>query len=119
MADYAKKIKRLLRECVTEAYERELYRELTKLDQSFAEWRNGTIGSGELSHRIHAYENGPSRALFNRYNQGEDDLNVAYAIVAGILDRDQIPAELLEAIGRPLDFFQSMKERNELREPGT
>jgi hypothetical protein len=55
---------------MTEAYERELHRELTKLDQSFAEWRNGTISSGELSHRIHQYETGPSRELFKHYNRG-------------------------------------------------
>jgi len=56
MRDYPKRIKRLLREYSAEAYERELHRELTKLDRSFAEWRNGDIGSGELSHRIHLQE---------------------------------------------------------------
>jgi hypothetical protein len=51
-----KRIKRLLRKHVMEAHERELHRELTKLDQSFAEWRDGEIGSGELSHRIHQWD---------------------------------------------------------------
>lgn len=118
MRDYSKKIMRLLREWMTEAYERELHRELTKLDQSFAEWREGRISSGELNHRIHQYENGPSRGLFKQYNDGDQDMNVAYAIVSGILNRDEIPTELLEAIERPLSFYQGMKDRNELREPG-
>jgi hypothetical protein len=118
MADYTKKIKRLLREHVMEAYERELHREMTKLDASFAAWRSGSIGSGELSHRIHEYEIGPSRKLFKRYNEGEDDINVAYAIATGILGRDKIPAELVAAIERQIGFFQEMKDRNELREPG-
>jgi hypothetical protein len=117
MADYPKKIKRLLREWMTEAYERELHRELTKLDQTFGEWRSGKISSGELSYRIHQYERGPSRELFTRYNEGEQDMNVAYAIVVGILHRDEIPVELLEAIERPVNFYESMKERNELRMP--
>jgi len=47
MRGYPKKIKRLLREYMIEAYERELHRELTKLDESFTEWRTGTISSGE------------------------------------------------------------------------
>lgn len=118
MGDYSKKIMRLLREWMTEAYERELHRELTKLDQSFAEWREGRISSGALSHRIHQYENGPSRELFKQYNDGDQDMNVAYAIISGILNRDEIPTELLEAIERPLGFYQGMKDRNELREPG-
>jgi hypothetical protein len=68
MREHSKRIKRLIREWMTEAYERELHRELTKLDESFAEWRRGTISSGELSHRIHEWETGPSRALFKHYN---------------------------------------------------
>jgi hypothetical protein len=114
MTEYSKRIKRLLREWMTEAYEQELYRELTKLDQSFAEWRNGTISSGELSHRIHQYETGPSRELFKYYNHSPRDMTVAYAIVVGILDK--VPAELLEAISGPIDFYRSLQERGELRE---
>ncbi len=44
-------------------------------------------------------------------------MNVAYAIVVGILHRDEILVELLEAIERLVNFYQSMKERNELRIP--
>ena len=51
MQHYPKNIKRLLREYMGEAYELELHRELVKLDQSFAEWRDGKICSGELSRR--------------------------------------------------------------------
>jgi hypothetical protein len=45
-------------------------------------------------------------------------MNVAYAIVTGILNRDEIPAELLEAISNLLVFYQSLKEEGELKEPG-
>ena len=68
MQSYSKNIKRLLREFMVEAYERELHRELLKLDQSFAEWRDGQISSGELSSRVHQYEVGPSRELYKKYN---------------------------------------------------
>jgi len=118
MPGYSKHIKRLLREAATAAHEQELHRELGKLDRSFAEWRSGAISSGELSHLVHQYETGPSRELFSRYNSGQSDLNVAYAIVAGILDERQVPPELLQALSTPLDFFRSLKERGELREPG-
>ncbi len=61
MQQYPKNIKRLLREYMAEAYERELHRELK---------------------------------------------------------RDEIPAELLEAISSLLAFYQSLKEESELKEPG-
>ncbi len=116
MKDYPKSIKRLLREYMTEAYERELHRELTRLDQSFAQWRDGTISSGELSYRIHQYETGPSRELYRQYNESPHEMTVAYAIVIGILDQGKVPPELLEAIKGPLDFYRSLQERNELKD---
>ena len=118
MQQYPKNIKRLLREYMGEAYEFELHRELVKLDQSFAEWRDGQISSGELSYRVHQYEAGPSRELYKKYNYSPHDANVTYAIVTNILKRDEIPAELLEAISSLLAFYQSLKEEGKLKEPG-
>jgi len=117
MQNYPKPIKRLLREYLGKAYERELQRELAKLDKSFAEWRSGQLSSGELSEGIHRYETGPSRELFKRYNDGPVDMNVAYAIVVGMLDQAEVPPELLEAISRPISFYRHMQEQNQLREP--
>ena len=118
MQQYPKNIKRLLREYMAEAYERELHRELVKLDQSFAEWGEGKISSGELSYRVHQYETGPSRELYKKYNFSYHDANVAYAIATGILKRDDIPAELLEAISSLLAFYHSLKEKGDLKEQG-
>lgn len=118
MKDYPKSIKRLLREFAVEAYKKELSRELAKLDKSFEEWRDGKIDSGELSHRIHEYETGPSRELYKKYNDGRNDFNVAYAIVTGILDREEVPEELIEAIGKHIRFYESLKAADELRLPG-
>jgi hypothetical protein len=108
----------MLREYATKAYERELHRELSKLDESFAEWRNGAIGSRELSYRIHQYETGPSRDLYKQYNSGSDDLSLAYAIVVGILDEEKVPVEVRDAISGPIVLFRAMQKRGELRERG-
>jgi hypothetical protein len=61
---------------------------------------------------------GPWRDLWKQYNLGEDDSNVAYAIVAGILNRGDMLAELLDALARQLNFYQSLKEEGRLRLPG-
>ena len=116
MREYPKRIKRMITEWMTEAYERELHRELARLDERFAEWRRGTIGSGELCARIHEWERGPSRALFKQYNHGPKDMSVAYAVVVGILDEEEVPGELLAAISNAMAFFRSLQERDELRD---
>jgi hypothetical protein len=116
MREYPKRIKRMIRQWMTEAYERELLRELVKLEESFAEWRRGDISSGEMSHRIHEWETGPSRALFKWYNHGPREMTVAYAIVLGILDEEEVPEELMEAIGNAIAFYRSLQERDELRD---
>ena len=117
MQSYSKHVKRLLHEATTTAYERELHAELTKLDQSFAEWRAGRISSGELSHRIHQFEVGAARELFKRYSNGAPEMNVAYAITVGLLERASQPPELLEALAAPLSFYQSLVDQNALATP--
>lgn len=117
MQPYSKRIKWLLGEYSRKAHERELHRELTRLDASFDQWRKGNISSSDLDELVHKYEGGPARELWKQYNQGQADMNVAYAIVAGILDESEVPDELLEALERPLAFYRDMKERNELQLP--
>ena len=99
MRDYPKPIKKALRELAGEAYERELRHELGKLDKSFDAWRRGE--------RIHEYETGPAREMFKRYNSGLPDVNVASAIAVGVLARQEIPADVLDAIGDMIAIFKS------------
>ncbi len=118
MKEYPKPIKKLIRKYMAEAYERELGRELKKLEVSFEQWRSGEISNGEFSYRLHQYEVGPSRELYKQYNCGQADMNVAYAIVLGILNRNEIPPELLEQLAGPLEFYEGMAARGDLRRPG-
>lgn len=110
MYDYPKAIKRLIRQYEGQAYERELHRELEKLDRSFTEWRNGEIDSGELSQRIHKFEVGPSRKLYSKYDGDLSDLNVAHAVGTGLLKREELPPELLEALERQLAYYESKRQ---------
>lgn len=112
-----RRINKLLRELAVEAYERELHRELIKLDKCFDEWRSGEISSGKLSRLIHQYDRGPARELFKTYHDDSVEMPVAYAITVGILERDAVPGEVLQALEVPLSFYQSLKERNRLKSP--
>lgn len=42
---------------------------------------------------------------------------VAYAITAGILKREEIPAELLEALAHALEYFERLRKDGELKIP--
>ena len=67
---------------------------------AFTRWELGELGSGELSDIIHRFHQGPARELFDRYNNPHLELAVAHAITVGILDRQTIPAELLDHLAR-------------------
>lgn len=116
--DYPKHIKRQLNDLSGEAYERELHRELEKLEKSFQEWRAGALSSGDLSLQIHQYEVGASRELYKYYNGVDHDKPVAYALVVGLLKPEEVPLEVQQAIQNAISFFQDMKDQNELRMPG-
>ena len=105
MHQYPKHVKRLIREYAAQAYEIELGQALGELEQQFALWRAGQISVGELNDRIHAFHQGPSRELWSRYNARIDDMLVAQAIVTGLLPRETIPAELLEALQPSMNFY--------------
>jgi len=106
MREYSKRVKRLIREYASWAYEVELSRALGELEQQFAAWRSGQISAGELSGRIHAFTRGPARELHQRYSANLDDMQVAHAIMTGLLPRDELPAELLEALQPIIDFYE-------------
>ena len=72
-------------------------------------WRSsggrGEVASFELSDLIHAFHQGPSRDLFVRYTSRPHDPAVTYAIATGIIDRRDVPDELLEHLARALEFY--------------
>jgi hypothetical protein len=105
MREYPKPIKRLIREYAALAYEAELGQALGELEQQFVAWRSGQISAFELSEHIHTFHQGPARQLWSRYNARINDTLVAHAIVTGLLPRETIPAELLEALQPLLDFY--------------
>ena len=107
MADTPKRIKRLLREHAGEAHDEELRRALTPVAEAFKRWELGDLGSGDLSDIIHRFHQGPARELFVRYNTPHLELAVAHAITGGILDRQTIPAELLDHLAGALAFYES------------
>jgi hypothetical protein len=104
MRDYPKQVKKHLRELVGLAYEAELKLALTQLAEQFDAWRENKISSGKLSDLIHEYHQGPSRELFNLYDNAPIDILVASAVARGLLKEEDVPAEVLLHIQNALEF---------------
>ena len=110
MADTPKRIKRLLRDRAGRAHDEELRRALVPVAEAFKRWEHWELGSGELSDIIHRFHQGPARELFGRYNDTPYlEMAVAYAITVGVLDRQTIPAELLDHLARALAFYEGQQ----------
>ncbi len=104
MKEYSKKVKKLVREYARKAHEEELRRALVPLSEAFDSWKDSGISSDELSELIHEFNRGPSRELFKRYSGPMLALMVASAVARGILDKDNIPPELLDQLADQIDF---------------
>jgi hypothetical protein len=102
-----KRIKRLLRDHAAAAHEEELRRALLPLSAAFDKWKQGHLSSGELSELIHEFHQGPARDLFVKYNRRLLGTAVAHAIVAGVLNRATVPAELLDHLSRAIDYHEA------------
>jgi hypothetical protein len=107
MGEMPKRVKRALREVAMRAHEEELRRAIVPLAEAFEQWRAGKVSSGELVDLIHNFHQGPARELFKRYNYGSLDLAVAYAIVTGVIDRGQVPDELIDHLRRAIEFYEA------------
>ncbi len=112
MADIPKRIKRLLRELAAEAHDEELRRALAPLAEAFKRWEQRELDSGELTQQLHEFHQGPARDLYLRYNTSHLGPPVAYAIVAGILDREAIPADVLDHLARIIEFYEGEEPRS-------
>lgn len=104
--DFSKTQRRKLRELKQKAYQIELDRELEHLYQQFCRWKMGELITWDLADAIHDFHRGPSRKLYGRYNDTDDDIIVAWALKQGILSRDEIPDELYQAIESILSFYE-------------
>src|SRR5437879_3633646 len=113
MAEPTKRFKKLLREYHSRAYREELRRALNGLAGDFEIWKAGEISSDELNDRIHRFHNGTSRDIFKSYNSRLIEPTVARAIAEGILDRADIPAEILEYLALTIEFCEGEAAHSE------
>lgn len=102
-----KSVRRLIGQWNGIAHERELRTELTKLHQSFHDWEAGKLNSFDLSDSIHKFHDGPARDLYKLYAMdcSREDWLLSSAVSKGIVKREELPSQLVEALGERLTAF--------------
>lgn len=107
MQDTPKHLRRLVREWAGIAHERDLRKALGELRIQFGRWERGDISSFELNDFVHQFHQELSREIWKRYATNHLEPAVASAVAAGILRREELPAELVEHIANLIEFYQA------------
>jgi hypothetical protein len=107
MQETTKDIRRLVREWAGIAHDRDLRKALGELRIQFGRWERGEISSFELNEFVHQFHDGASREIWKTYATNNPEPAVASAVAAGILRRDELPAELLQHIGGLIEFYEA------------
>lgn len=103
----------MIRDWAAIAHDRELNKALGKLRAEFDRWERGQIDPFELSDQIHRFHQGPARDLWVRYTTNPLDPQVAYAVVSGILSKEEVPSELLQYLARWISFYEGLQRESE------
>ena len=104
----SKRMRGVLRQLAGIAHDRELRRLLNALDGSFARWRKGEMSTGDLAAEVDDFAKGPGRRrLSQRYSTDSIvHMNVAQAIVRGLLTQQEVPADVHVALERAIEFYR-------------
>ena len=106
MQEVPKRIKRLVREWAGVAHDRDLRKALNELGAQFARWDRGEINSFELNDRVHRFHQDTAREIWKRYATTHLEPAVALAVVAGVLRKEELPADLVQHLAGLIEFYE-------------
>jgi len=90
-----------------ELYKRELSIEMDALYASFQKWKRNECEVFELTNQIHTFYKGASKEIFLKYERPSfADLNIANAVINGILKMEELSEELQPLISKKVKILQ-------------
>jgi hypothetical protein len=105
--DLSKRQRAIVRDLAAKAHERELRKLLTPVADACDRWRAGNLDTWDLLAALDGLSR-PRRRLAERYEANSVmDMMVAYAYVTGLLRADEVPAEIVGALAKPISFYRS------------
>lgn len=88
--------RRLVRNLLATAYERELTEALRDVASQVDDWKKGRVNAFDLSDAIHDFHDGIARELWKHYNSGVADLVLLrLAVERAVLAASEVPSHLL------------------------
>jgi hypothetical protein len=106
MQEVPKRIKRLVRDWAGIAHDRELRKALNELRVQFDRWERDEITAFELNDHVHRFHEDTSREIWTRYATTHLEPTVALAVAAGVLRKEELPAELVQHIAGLIEFYE-------------
>jgi hypothetical protein len=106
MREVPKQLKRLVREWAGIAHDRDLRKALSELRVQFDRWDRGEIDVFELNDFVHRFHQGTAREIWKRYATTHLEPAVASAVAAGVLRKEELPAELVQNIAGLIEFYE-------------
>jgi hypothetical protein len=106
MQEVPKPIKRLVRKWARIAHDRDLRKALSELRMQFDRWDRGEMDSLELNERVHRFHQDTAREIWKRYATTRLEPAVASAVAAGVLRKEELPAELVQHIAYLIEFYE-------------
>ena len=97
----------MIREWAAIAHDRELGQALLELRTHFDRWQRGDITAAELNDLIHQFHQGDSRNIWTKYAANHLEPAIGSAIAAGILQRGELPEELLRHVAGLIEFYEA------------
>ena len=107
MAEFSKSEKKRLRELAALAHERDVAKSLSKIASKVEEWKNGKITALDMNEALHEYDRGESREVWSRYDSNQYDIQVASAIVRGLLTESEVGKEVVALLSTQIHFLKS------------
>jgi hypothetical protein len=106
MREVPKRLKRQVREWARIAHDRDLRKALSELRVQFDRWDRGEIDAFELNDFVHRFHQGPARDIWKQYATTHLEPAVASAVAAGVLRKEELPAELVQHIAGLIEFYE-------------
>jgi len=93
-------LRQTLRQLAELARERELEQHLARLYQYFQLWRTMEIDNFEMLDMIEQFHKEVATDLNQTYDLMDDNILVTKALAQGLLDKEEVPVEILQRIYR-------------------
>src|SRR5688572_5693164 len=106
MQEVPKGIKRLVREWAGIAHGRDLRKALGELRVQFNRWDRGEIDAFELNELVHRFHQDTARDIWRKYATTHLEPAIASAVAAGVLRKEELPAELVQHIASLIELYE-------------